>query len=696
MKVKKEALGEPYIIHPLNVAYILASIGLDDATICAALLHDVVEDTDITNEDLVELFGTEIAGMVKGVTKLSTIQFGSVEETQVENYRRMFLAMGKDIRVILIKLADRLHNMRTLKYINRDRQIANAKETLELYAPLANRLGLYAIKAELEDLGFKYLYPDEYHELVEGINKKKDERLKFIQKIMEDIRVQLKKQRIDAEVTGRAKHLYSIYRKMKRDNCTLDQIYDLFAMRIIVNSVKDCYAALGVVHEMYSPMPGRFKDYIAVPKPNMYQSIHTTLLGEKGVPFEVQIRTWDMHRIAEYGIAAHWAYKEANFLGRGKQNVIVTDDKLAWLREALEWQKDLEDPEQFLENLKTELFEDEVYVFTPKGLIKVLPKGATPIDFAYSIHAEIGNHMVGAKINSKMVPIITELKSGDIVEIITSDNSKGPSLDWLKFIKSTSAKTKINSWFKKEKRSENIEKGKELIEKELKRLGLSYEKVFKTDYINAMLNRYKYKDLEEMYAAVGFGSNSPTKIIARMLIEYRKDHKEDEIEEKLEQIAKLKEEKKRYKASNGIIVKGIDNCLVKLSKCCNPLPGDEIIGYITKGRGVSVHRKDCVNVEELLKEENRIIEVYWAEQKQAQYNVDIEIYANDRIGLLADITKTIATTKANIIAVNTRTGKDRMAVIEITLETKNLDELNDILKAVRKIDSVYEVKRKKV
>ncbi len=634
--------------------------------------------------------------MVKGVTKLSTIQFGSVEETQVENYRRMFLAMGKDIRVILIKLADRLHNMRTLKYLKRDRQVANAKETLELYAPLANRLGLYSIKAELEDLGFKYLYPDDYHELVEGINKKKDERLKFIQKIMEDIRVELKKQRIDAEVTGRAKHLYSIYRKMKRDNCTLDQIYDLFAMRIIVNSVKDCYAALGVVHEMYSPMPGRFKDYIAVPKPNMYQSIHTTLLGEKGVPFEVQIRTWDMHKVAEYGIAAHWAYKEANFLGRGKQNVIVTEDKLSWLREALEWQKDLQDPEQFLENLKTELFEDEVYVFTPKGLIKVLPKGATPIDFAYSIHAEIGNHMVGAKINSKMVPIITELKSGDIVEIITSDNSKGPSLDWLKFIKSTSAKTKINSWFKKENRSENIEKGKELIEKELKRLGLSYEKVFKTDYINAMLNRYKYKDIDEMYAAVGFGSNSPTKVIARMLIEYRKHNKEDEIEEKLEELSKPREERKKHKPSNGIIVKGIDNCLVKLSKCCNPLPGDEIIGYITKGRGVSIHRKDCVNVEELLKEENRIIEVSWAEQKQVQYNVDIAIYANDRIGLLADITKTIATTKANIIAVNTRTGKDKMAVIEITLETKNLEELNTIFKAVRKIDSVYEVKRKKV
>ena len=411
-KDQKRGSGEPYIIHPLNVAYILASIGMDDNTLCAALLHDVVEDTDVTGKDLTDMFGEEISDMVAGVTKLSTIQFATLEETQVENYRRMFLAMGKDIRVILIKLADRLHNMRTLKYLKRDRQIANAKETLELYAPLANRLGLYSIKAELEDLGFKYMYPEKYYDLVESINKKKDERLKFIEKIMDDIRVQLKKQRIDAEVTGRAKHLYSIYRKMIRDNCTIDQIYDLFAMRIIVNSVKDCYAALGVVHEMYSPMPGRFKDYIAVPKPNMYQSIHTTLLGEKGTPFEVQIRTWDMHKIAENGIAAHWAYKEANFLGRGKKNVVVTEDKLAWLRETLEWQQELQDPEQFLDNLKRELFEDEVYVFTPKGLIKVLPKGATPIDFAYSIHAEIGNHMTGCKINSKMMPIITPLKNG--------------------------------------------------------------------------------------------------------------------------------------------------------------------------------------------------------------------------------------------------------------------------------------------
>ena len=408
-KTQKRNSGEPYITHPLNVANLLAEIGLDDNTICAALLHDVVEDTPATDADIRREFNDEIADMVSGVTKLGNMLFSSVEETQVEDYRRMFLAMGKDIRVIIIKLADRLHNMRTLKYLKRDRQIANAKETMEIYAPLANRLGLYSMKWELEDLAFKYLYPDEYHELVEGINKKREERLQFIEKIMEKIRIELKKQHIDAEVTGRAKHLYSIYRKMKRDNKTLDQIYDLFALRILVNSVKDCYAALGVVHELYSPMPGRFKDYIAVPKPNMYQSIHTTLLGEKGTPFEVQIRTWDMHRVAEYGIAA---YKEASYFGK-KQSVKVEDDKLAWLRETLEWQKEIQDPQEFLDTLKTELFIDEVYVFTPKGAIKVLPQGSTPIDFAYNIHAEIGNKMTGCKINSKMMPIITPLKSGD-------------------------------------------------------------------------------------------------------------------------------------------------------------------------------------------------------------------------------------------------------------------------------------------
>ena len=688
--------GEPYIIHPLSVAYILAEIGLDESTLCAALLHDVVEDTEAKNSDIAKEFGREIAEMVAGVTKLGTMQFTTIEERQVEDYRKMFLAMGKDIRVIIIKLADRLHNMRTLKYLSRDRQIANAKETMELYAPLANRLGLYSLKWELEDLSFKFLYPEEYEELVKGIDKKREERLKFIEKIMGDIRIELKRQRIEAEVTGRAKHLYSIYRKMKRDNKTLDQIYDLFALRILVNSVKDCYAVLGVVHELYSPMPGRFKDYIAVPKPNMYQSIHTTLLGEKGTPFEVQIRTWDMHRIAEYGIAAHWAYKEANYLGREKQVVKVGEDKLAWLRETLEWQQEMQDPEQFLETLKTELFEDEVYVFTPKGAIKVLPRGATPIDFAYSIHAEIGHRMVGAKINSKMVPIITPIQNGDIIEILTSENSKGPSMDWLKFIKSTQAKNKIMSWFKKERRTENIEKGKELIEKEIKRIGVSHTDLFKHEYIAPMIERYRYKDLDEMYAAVGFGAISPVKIIARMLIEYRKEHKEEEneIEQKIEQLSKEKVKKVKPSGS-GIVVKGIDNCLVKLSKCCTPLPGDEIIGYITKGRGVSVHRTDCTNVTDLIKEENRIIDVDWYNEEKTSYSVDIEVYANDRTGLLADIIKVVGETKAQLMSVNARANKERIAITEITVDVQSLEELNKVIKNIRKVDSVYEVNRKK-
>ena len=686
--------GEPYIIHPVQVAYILADIGLDEATICAALLHDVVEDTEVTHEDLVRDFGEEIATMVAGVTKLGELRYqASTEERQVENYRKMFLAMGKDIRVIIIKLADRLHNLRTLKYLRRDRQIANAKETMELYAPLANRLGIYSLKWELEDLAFKYLYPEEYRELVEGIDKKREERLQFIEKIMDDIRGQLKKQKIEAEVTGRAKHLYSIYRKMKRDNKTLDQIYDLFALRILVNSVKDCYAALGVVHEMYSPMPGRFKDYIAVPKPNMYQSIHTTLLGEKGTPFEVQIRTWEMHRIAEYGIAAHWAYKEANYGKKGKQVVTVTKDKLAWLRETLEWQQDMKDPQEFLNTLKTELFEDEVYVFTPKGKILVLPRDATPIDFAYSIHEEIGNHMVGCKINSKMMPIITKLQSGDIVEIMTSDSQKGPSRDWLKFIKTTKAKSKIQSWFKKEQRSENIEKGKDLIEKEIKRIGISHDELFKRDYINAALDRYKFKNLEEMYASVGFGAISQVKIISRMLEEYRKSHKEENIEQKIEELTNKRKNIKP--SSTGVVVKGIDNCLVKLSKCCNPVPGDNIIGYITKGRGVSVHRTDCVNVKDLLKEEDRIIDVYWYTEKAASYNVDITVYANDRSGLLAEVIQVLSNLKTKLIGLNSKATKEHIATIEISIEVENIEELNKVLKELRKVDSVYEVTRKK-
>ena len=687
--------GEPYIIHPMQVAYILADLGLDDSTICAALLHDVVEDTAVTHQDLINEFSIEIADMVDGVTKLSKLNYESVEEEQVENYRKMFLAMGKDIRVIMIKLADRLHNMRTLKYLTRDRQIANAKETMELYAPLANRLGIYSLKWELEDLAFKYLYPEEYREIVEGIDRKREERLNFIEKIEEQIRQELKKQKIDAEITGRAKHLYRIYRKMKRDNATLDQIYDLFALRIIVNSVKDCYAALGVVHDLYNPMPGRFKDYIAVPKPNMYQSLHTTLIGEKGTPFEVQIRTWDMHRIAEYGIAAHWAYKEASFAKGKKANVSVTDDKLAWLRETLEWQKDMQDPQEFLNTLKTELFEDEVYVFTPKGDIKVLPRGSTPIDYAYSIHAEIGHHMTGCKINSKMMPIITKLQNGDIVEIITSDKAKGPSRDWLKFIQSSTAKNKINAWFKKNLREENIEKGKEAVEKEIKRIGMDYSELFKTEFVQGALDRYKFNSIEDMYASIGFGAISAGKVIARILEEYRKVHKEENVEEKIEELSKEKNNKAKASKS-GIVVEGIDNCLVKLSKCCNPVPGDKIVGYITKGRGVSIHRADCTNLKDLFQdEENRMIDVYWQSEKEAAYNVDIEIFANDRAGLLADIIAQIGTTKSKLIAVSSRANKERIAITEVTIEVENLEALNQVLKSIRKVDSVYEVKRKK-
>ena len=685
--------GEPYMIHPMHVAYILAELGLDDETLCAALLHDVVEDTPKTHEDLVKDFGTAIAEMVAGVTKLGKLRYTTQEEEQVENYRKMFLAMGKDIRVILIKLADRLHNMRTLKFLTRDRQIANAKETRDLYAPLANRLGIYSLKWELEDLSFKYLNPEEYHEIVTGLDRKREERLKFINKIQEDLEEEIKDQGIKADVTGRAKHLYSIHRKMLRDNKNLDQIYDLFALRILVDNVKDCYAVLGIVHEMYTPMPGRFKDYIAVPKKNMYQSIHTTLLGPKGTPFEVQIRTWDMHRTAEFGIAAHWAYKEASNNGT-KQAVVVTDDKLAWLRETLEWQKNTENPDEFLNTLKTELFEDEVYIFTPKGMIKVLPKGATAIDFAYSIHEQVGHKMVGCKINSKIMPIITPLRNGDIVEILTSEQSKGPSRDWLKFVKSSSAKTRINQWFKRAQSSENIEKGKDAIEREVKKLGIKYSDLVRPEWLQLAVDRYKFGGVEDLYASIGFGGISVNKLMARLLDEYRKEHEEEDFEEKIEELAKSKPSRSKP-SKTGIVVKGIDNCLVKLSKCCNPLPGDEILGYITKGRGVSVHRTDCVNVKDLFTEENRMIDVYWFDDVNGSYKVEIEILANDRNGLLKDVIKQVENAKVKLTGMNTRTTKEGIAIINVSLELENKDMLNKMLSSLRSIESVYDVNRKR-
>lgn len=692
---QKRKSGEPYIIHPIQVAYTLAELGLDDATICAALMHDLAEDTAVTLNDISSEFSPEIAEMVNGVTKLAKIKYVSAEEQQVENYRKMFLAMGKDIRVILIKLADRLHNIRTLKFLKRDRQIAIAQETIDLYAPLANRLGVFSMKWELEDQAFKYLYPEEYREIVEGIAKKREERLKFIDQIVDEIKINLKKEKIVCEITGRAKHLYSIYRKMKRDNKTLDQIYDLFALRILVNSVKDCYAALGVVHELYTPMPGRFKDYIAVPKPNMYQSLHTTLLGPNGTPFEVQIRTYNMHRIAEFGIAAHWAYKEQSFLHGKKENVTVKEDKLAWLRESLEWQKDMQNPDEFMSTLKTELVEDSVYVFTPKGQIKTLPKGSTPIDFAYSIHADIGNKMVGAKINSKMMPIITPLHNGDIVDIMTNDNSKGPSRDWLKFVKSSSAKTKIQQWFKKNERDLNIERGKEIIVRELKRIRLNSDELLTSKNIESTLQKYSFKTIDDMYAAVGFGSITATKVLSKILEEYRKTKPNTEIEEKIEELH-TRHNINENVSKTGIIVKGIDNCLVKLSKCCNPVPGDEIIGYITRGRGVTVHTKDCVNVKDLFKEEERIIDVYWAQEStNKSYNVEMTVYANDREELLGDIMRTAQQDNSKIVGVQAKSNKEKIVMVELTLEVKDIEAVNKIQRELGKIDSVYDVKRKK-
>ncbi len=687
---QKRKSDEPYIIHPLEVAYIVSTLELDDSAICAALLHDVVEDTSATLDDIKNEFGEEIAMLVDGVTKLGKIaNYIDKEEEQVENYRKFFMAMAKDIRVVMIKLADRLHNMRTLKHLSDDRKVAIAKETRQLYAPLANRLGIYSIKWELEDLSLLYLEPDVYKELVEGINSKRAEREAFINDIIVEIRKKLKEVKIEAEVYGRPKHLYSIYRKMQKDNKTLDQIYDLFAMRIIVNSVKDCYAALGLVHELYKPMPGRFKDYIAVPKPNMYQSLHTTLIGKNGTPFEIQIRTWDMHRVAEYGIAAHWAYKEG-------KNISASDEKLSWLRETLEWQKETNDDRDFMNKLKFDLFDEYVFVFTPKGDIKALPAGSIPIDLAYSIHEQVGNRMVGAKVNNKMVPITTPLKNGDIVEIITSDNTKGPSRDWIKIVKTTQARSKIQNWFKKAQKVENTAKGKELVEKELKRIGMSFSDLFKTEWVDKALQRYKYNTLDDCYAAIGFGAISPAKIITRLLEEYKKEHKEEEIEKKIDELRETKKIDRSKVSKTGVIVKGIDNCLVKLSRCCNPLPGDDIIGYITKGRGVSVHRADCVNCKELLTDEQRLIDVSWYKENNASYVAELEVYANDRDGLLADITVAVGESKAKIVSINAKTVQNnRVAIINLGVEVEDIDMLNKVIKTVRKVDSVYDVHRQK-
>ncbi|PNT99833.1 (p)ppGpp synthetase [Clostridium thermosuccinogenes] len=685
--------GEPYIVHPLEVAGILAELELDCTSIVAAILHDIIEDTAYTSEQLRENFGDEVVMLVEGVTKLGKIPYTTKEEQQAENLRKMFLAMSKDIRVILIKLADRLHNMRTLKYKAPEKQTEIAKETIEIYAPLAHRLGISKIKWELEDISLRYLDPQGYYDLVDKIAKKRKEREAYITQITETLSVKIKELGIEgAQVDGRPKHFYSIYKKMKTKHKTLEEIYDLFAVRVIVNSVQDCYAVLGLVHELYKPIPGRFKDYIAMPKPNMYQSLHNTLLGPEGIPFEIQIRTWEMHRVAEVGIAAHWKYKDG-----GGTNSTELDKKLTWLKQLMELQKDMRDAKEFIDNLKIDLFADEVFVFTPKGDVISLPVDSTPIDFAYSIHSAIGNKMMGAKVNGKLEPLSYKLKNGDIIEILTSSSIHGPSRDWLKIAKSSQARNKINQWFKKEKREENLLRGKELVEKELKKQGLTFSQLFKAEWVDILLKKYNFNTLDDLLAGIGYGAVTAAKIITRLKEEYKKTLKPEEIEALgLDSAVQVRpEQKKKAVPENGIIVKGIENCLVRLSRCCNPVPGDDIIGYITRGRGVSVHRRDCSNMVNIMENDDRLIEVSWYTSSNVSYKADITVMVNDRTELLMEITNVIGEAKIPLKAINARTTRDQVAVMNLTLEITNTEQLDNIIKKLKKVKSVFEVTRNK-
>lgn len=697
-KNQKRESGEPYIIHPLEVACILAEMGLDTNTIAAGLLHDVIEDTPYTYEDIIKEFNAEVADLVEGVTKLDKIQFKTKEEQQADNVRKMLLAMAKDVRVILIKLADRLHNMRTLKYRSVEKQKQTAKETFDIYAPLAHRLGISKIKWELEDLAFRYTKPNEYYDLVQKISEKRVEREAYIAEIKKELKEKLKQSGIEADIDGRPKHFYSIYRKMVNKNKTIDQIFDLTAVRILVNNVRDCYAALGIVHTMYKPIPGRFKDYIAMPKPNMYQSLHSTVIGSQGKPFEIQIRTFEMHKTAEYGIAAHWKYKEGN--DSGESNF---DSKLSWLREILEWQRDTSDAEEFMESFKIDLFSDEVFVFTPKGAVINLPYEATPIDFAYRIHTDIGNRCIGAKVNGRMVPLDYKLKTGEIVEILTSSIPKGPSIDWLNITKSNQAKSKIRAWFKKVKREENIIKGRELLEKETKKQGYNFGEIAKGDIIEQLLKKYNMNSLEDLYVAVAVGDLIASTVVSKIKENYLKGNKTESqnakiLEEQINKaITKNNDSVKKVKANNpGIVVKGISNILVRFAKCCNPVPGDEIIGYITKGRGVSIHRKDCKNVEVLLSNvENKIVDVSWGTSKGSEYITEIEVKAEDREGLLSEIMELIIETKTCLCAVNAKTIKNNLAIINIKLKIPDVEHLKELMKKIKKLYGVMEIYRTK-
>ena len=679
--------GEKYIVHPVNVALILAELNMDTATIIAGLLHDVIEDTSISYEKICEEFGAEIAYLVDGVTKLKKLQYKTKQENQAENLRKMVLAMAKDIRVIIVKLADRLHNMRTLEYMTEEKKKEKALETLEIYAPIAHRLGISKIKWELEDLSLRYLDPDNYYELVDRVSKRRLEREAYIQSIIETLREKLVEMEIDCDISGRPKNFYSIYKKMILQGKEFEQILDLTAVRILVDNIKDCYGALGIVHTLWKPLPGRFKDYIAMPKPNMYQSLHTTVIGNEGEIFEVQIRTREMHKTAEYGIAAHWKYKE------GYAKTDNFDDKLTWLRQLLEWQTDLNDPKEFMETLKIDFFTDEVFVFTPKGDVINLPDGSTPIDFAYRVHTAVGNNCVGAKVDGRIVPLNYKLKNGNIVEVITINNNSGPSRDWLKIVKSTQAKNKIKQWFKQKDRDFNVAKGKELLEKEIKRLGYKSADILKDDWVKNAASKVSINTIDDLYASIGYGSISLSQIISRLREYYNEYFKITDENAFIESKIQQPQQKKPHKQTQGIMVKGVDNIKVRFSKCCNPVPGDEIIGFITRGRGVSIHRTDCPNV--LINEdsEERLIEVAWDFQKKASYNAEIQIKGIDRSGLLADIASKMADTDAALLSLNARTNKEKMVTINMTIEINDIEQLKDIMKKIKKIKNVTDVYR---
>ncbi|EHK2344394.1 RelA/SpoT family protein [Clostridium perfringens] len=691
-KEQKRESGEPYIIHPISVAMILADMGMDTNTIVAGLLHDVIEDTDYTYEDISNIFNVEVANLVDGVTKLGKIKYKSKEEQQADNVRKMLLAMAKDIRVIIIKLADRLHNMRTLKYMKPEKQKKKAQETLDIFAPLAHRLGISKIKWELEDLCLRYIHPEEYYDLVNMIAEKRVEREKFISRIIEELKENLDKANIDSDIEGRPKHFYSIYRKMVNKHKSIEQIFDLTAIRILVNTVKDCYAVLGIVHTIYKPIPGRFKDYIAMPKPNMYQSLHTTVIGSEGKTFEIQIRTFEMHRTAEYGIAAHWKYK-SGVTGTDSKDMTF-ENKLTWLRDILEWQKEAVDATEFMEGFKLDLFSDEIFVFTPKGVVINLPAGATPIDFAYKIHTDIGNKCIGAKVNGKIVTLDYKLKTGEIVEILTSSSSRGPNIDWLNIANSNQARSKIKQWLRKARREENLERGKEMLEKECKKQSLVFSDLCKGPLYDKLLKRYHLNNVEEIYVAVGEGELLSSTVISKLKENVVKQVTEEELNKNIEeQIAKTERQTKK-KQSYGVTVKGLNNIMVRFARCCNPVPGDDIAGYITKGRGVSVHRKDCSNFKAIVeKQREKVVDVSWGTEKGTAYVAELEVKAEDRMCLLSDVMLVITDSNLSLLSLNAKSGKNGVANINIQVKIDNIEQLKELMKKIRRLQGILDVYR---